>query len=364
MTTKPDLTRTWAAGAPGGNIEDPDITVPGKFDAGWAAEIPPFENFNFLQQLFSQGLANLNEQGIFQYDVVTDYPVDGLAKGTDGNTYRVLITNGPATSVVDPVGDLTDTWILAVTNYEDMKGGRKNLLINAAFRINERNYVSGTATTSANQFTVDRWRVVVSGQSVTFSALGTDNTLTCPAGGLASTVEAGDVDGGDYVIFWEGTATCTVGGIARNKGETFTLVANTNVIVEFRGGTLKHPQLETGTFKTVFEFLRRYVDLQICKFYGRSYNGSNAAGQVVATTAGRYSVSLGDGMRIAPTLTLVVSNGSVTNAIGSNLAVTSLTSTGNSKEHARLLASVASGLVVGNASQILLGNFFLDSELV
>ena len=105
MTTKPDLTRVWAAGAPGANVEDPDITVPGKFDAGWEAEIPPFENFNFLQQLFTQGLAHFNEQGIGIYDAVTDYPVNGLTKGSDGNIYKALIVNGISSTPVDPVGD-------------------------------------------------------------------------------------------------------------------------------------------------------------------------------------------------------------------------------------------------------------------
>ena len=100
MTTKPDLTRTWASGAPGGNIEDPDVTVPGKFAAGWTAEIPPFENFNFLQQLFTQGLAHNNEQGINSWDTDTVYPVGALVKGSDGIVYKALISqngNDPIT---------------------------------------------------------------------------------------------------------------------------------------------------------------------------------------------------------------------------------------------------------------------------
>lgn len=121
MTTKPsNLTRTWAAGAPGGNVVDPDTTTPGKFDDGCLAEIPPFEHFNFLQQLFTQALANLNEQGMFVYDAVTDYPVEGMAKGSDGAIYTVLIANGPASSVVDPVGDATGTWFKIIA-LEELK---------------------------------------------------------------------------------------------------------------------------------------------------------------------------------------------------------------------------------------------------
>ena len=110
MTTKPDLSRVWAAGAPGGNVVDPDVTTPGKFDAGWQAEVPPFEHFNFLQKLFTQGLAYNNEQGINVYSADTDYPIGGYVKGSDLNTYRCVVANGPSSSVVDPVGDTGGTW--------------------------------------------------------------------------------------------------------------------------------------------------------------------------------------------------------------------------------------------------------------
>ncbi len=84
---KPDLTRVWAANAPAGNIIDPDNTIPGKFGSGWLAEVPPFEHFNFIQKLQTEGLAHINEQGIPVWDANTVYPVDGLAKGSDGNIY-------------------------------------------------------------------------------------------------------------------------------------------------------------------------------------------------------------------------------------------------------------------------------------
>lgn len=108
--SKPNMTRVWAAGAPVGNIEDPDVTSAGKFDDGWLAEIPPFENFNFLQKLFTQSAAYLNEQGIGVYDAITDYPIGGVTKGSDGNLYTALVVNGPATTIKDPVGDTTGKW--------------------------------------------------------------------------------------------------------------------------------------------------------------------------------------------------------------------------------------------------------------
>lgn len=90
MTDKPDLTRVWAEGAPSGNVVDPDTTTPGKFANGWQAEVPPFEHFNFIQKLQTQGLAHINEQGIPVWDADTVYPVDGIVKASNGKIYKSL----------------------------------------------------------------------------------------------------------------------------------------------------------------------------------------------------------------------------------------------------------------------------------
>lgn len=106
--TKPNLTRVWAETAPGGNIVDPDVSDPGKFAAGWVAEIPTFENFNFLQQVFTEGLGHFNEQGIGVWDADTVYPLGGLAKGSDNQIYFcVFEQNGN-----DPVSDDSTNWVL------------------------------------------------------------------------------------------------------------------------------------------------------------------------------------------------------------------------------------------------------------
>jgi len=106
MTNKPNLTRVWAKTAPGGNVVDPDTVTAGKFNAGWQAEVPPFEYFNFIQKQVTEGLAHINEQGIAVWDEVTTYPVGGLAKGSDGNVYKTLVSqNGN-----DPVSDNGTNW--------------------------------------------------------------------------------------------------------------------------------------------------------------------------------------------------------------------------------------------------------------
>jgi len=102
--TKPDLTRVWAAGAAPANVVDPDSVVPGKYAAGWTAEIPPFEYFNYLQQQFSGGLAVLNENGILYWDAVTAYEAGALVS-VGGLVYRAVSSN----SGVDPSADTAQT---------------------------------------------------------------------------------------------------------------------------------------------------------------------------------------------------------------------------------------------------------------
>ena len=143
----------------------------------------------------------------------------------------------------------------------------RNLIINGAGRINQRGYVSGTATVGANQFTLDRWFVVTSGQSLTFTGTDAGRVMTAPAGGVSQVIEGANIVGGTYVINWTGTATCTVGGTARAKGDTFTLTANTNITVTFTSGTFGEVQIEAGDVATPFERIKFQQDTANCEWY-------------------------------------------------------------------------------------------------
>ena len=48
---------------------------------------------------------------VVDYVATFDYAIRDYAKGTDGLLYRTAIVNGPSTSVVNPVGDVTGTWL-------------------------------------------------------------------------------------------------------------------------------------------------------------------------------------------------------------------------------------------------------------
>ena len=143
----------------------------------------------------------------------------------------------------------------------------RNLIINGSGRINQLGYSSGTATGSDNEFALDQWFVRLTGQNLTFTGTDAGRTMTAPAGGAAQVIDGPNVAGGTYVINWTGTATCTVNGTSRAKGDTFTLGSNTNVIVIFSSGTFTNVQLELGTVPTVFERIDRGSELAICQQY-------------------------------------------------------------------------------------------------
>lgn len=145
--------------------------------------------------------------------------------------------------------------------------GMRNKIINGNFQVNQRAYVSGTNVGAANTYTLDRWRVVTSGQNITFTASGNGNLVTAPAGGLEQVIEGVNIEGGTYVLNWTGTATATVNGTARAKGESFTLTTNTNATVRFSSGTVGLVQLEPGTVATPFEHRPYSVEEALCKRY-------------------------------------------------------------------------------------------------
>ena len=183
--------------------------------------------------------------------------------------------------------------------------GLRNLIINGNFAINQRNYASGSAVPAANTYTLDRWRVVTSGQSATFTTTGNGRTVTAPSGGVEQVIEGASIGGGSYVINWTGTATCTVNGIARATGETFTLTAGNNATVRFSSGTVSVVQLEPGTVATVFEARPIGLELMLCQRYFYAHSQTLRFLKPFATsTYGQVFFPVE--MRVAPTVSNIV----------------------------------------------------------
>jgi hypothetical protein len=152
--------------------------------------------------------------------------------------------------------------------------GFRNLIINGNPVINQRGYVSAAATSGANQYTVDRWRVVTSGQNLTFTTTAGVCTATAPAGGVEQVVEGASIIGGSYTLNWEGTATATIDGNAVAKGGVVTLTGGSNATVRLTGGTFTRVQLEPGRIATAFEERPRGIELLLCqRYYEKGFAG-------------------------------------------------------------------------------------------
>jgi hypothetical protein len=145
--------------------------------------------------------------------------------------------------------------------------GMRNLLINGNPIVNQRGYVSGTATSGANQYTLDRWRVDTSGQSITWTDSNNVRTVTAPAGGVEQVIEGLNIISGTYTLSWTGTATASVNGDAMTNGGQVTLTGGTNATVRFSGGTFALAQLEVGSVATPFERRSFGQELRLCERY-------------------------------------------------------------------------------------------------
>jgi hypothetical protein len=146
-------------------------------------------------------------------------------------------------------------------------GGFRNLIINGNPIINQRSYVSGAAVGAANTYTLDRWRVVTSGQSVSWADSAGIRTVTAPAGGMEQVIEGASNLGGVHTISWTGSATATVGGSAVTNGGQVTLTGGANVTVRMIGGTWSQLQLEPGSQATPFERRPLAAEQALCERY-------------------------------------------------------------------------------------------------
>lgn len=181
-----------------------------------------------------------------------------------------------------------------------------NLLINAGFRINQREYVLGTATTAANQYTLDRWRVDTAGQALTLSNTGNSISATAPAGGMSQIVEGINIITGNHVLTWQGTATAQVNGTNVTTGTPFALVGGAPATIRFLNGTVLQPKLGQGDTASGYAVTDYGAELLRCQRYFEwvAADGGGSAwtpGDVVNTP-----VQFKATKRVIPTLGAVV----------------------------------------------------------
>jgi hypothetical protein len=181
--------------------------------------------------------------------------------------------------------------------------GLVNLLDNAGFVVNQRSYVSGSAVAAPSTYTLDRWRVVTSGQSASWSDSAGVRTLTAPAGGIEQVIEGSRVAADTYVLAWTGTASATVNGNAVANGGTIALSGGANVTVRFSNGTVALPQLQRGRVATPFEWRHPALEIALCQRYAERIRWGIQFSAALAGEGGGAPVAFAVPKRAAPTLT-------------------------------------------------------------
>lgn len=265
------------------------------------------------------------------------------------NATSMILPGGA--SVTTAAGDVATAICLGSGNWQVLTYQRApvpsattNMLINPNFVINQRSYTSGAATTGANQYVVDRWRVVVSGQALSWSDSAGVRTITAPAGGVEQVIEDADVIGAagkSYVLSWSGTATATVNGSSVTSGQSIaSITGGSAVTIRFTNGTVSQPQFEAGTYATPFQNRPRQLELALCQryyeaaaFYGSNYG--TAAASIDNTIYFRVP------KRTAPTIAF--SNVSYANASGISAPVV------DSQRYLIRYASTAAGMATASA---------------
>jgi len=75
-------------------------------------DFPQRIQFNQLFRYLSAFAKELNQGGpILEYSALIDYIPGAIVYGSDGLPYSCIVANGPASSVVNPVGDVSGTWL-------------------------------------------------------------------------------------------------------------------------------------------------------------------------------------------------------------------------------------------------------------
>jgi hypothetical protein len=103
-STRYTVPAEWANAAAPANIVEPS---PAKQDAGFVAEKPLFENFNWAWQMFTNMLKNAEQYGVMQWRSTTEYQLKGLSFGSDGRIYQ---SQTGANIGNDPVLDSGTNW--------------------------------------------------------------------------------------------------------------------------------------------------------------------------------------------------------------------------------------------------------------
>jgi hypothetical protein len=229
-------------------------------------------------------------------------------------------------------------------------------VINGNFAINQH-AVSGTVTLAAGVYGHDGWKAGAAGATYTFATSAGVTTLTITAGSLQQVIRGVDLRTQTYIMTWGGSAHGKIGaGSYDTTGVTSAVTGGSDLTIEFNTGTLSRVMLEPGDVESPFEDRVDYAEEILC--LGRLQvidlvdAGWFASGFCDTTTLAQ--APFGFFPKIAsPTITFggSASDWYVRHPI-SNTPCTAITAVASSNTHAKITATVASGLTAGRGCAV------------
>ena len=89
--TKPTVLPAWGESAGGADVLQPTNA---EIQAGWSlSNVPPSrKRFNWILKYLAQGVRYMMQMGIPVWDSTEDYPVNARVMGSDGKTYKCILT--------------------------------------------------------------------------------------------------------------------------------------------------------------------------------------------------------------------------------------------------------------------------------
>ena len=108
IQNKPNM--NYGVWADNGNIEIPSSE---KVEQGWVIEKPLNETMNWLQNRSDRMLQYLNQRGIPEWDINTEYPVNSFV-ARSGTIYRAISQNQDTDPTLNP-----DIWEVAFVSNRD-----------------------------------------------------------------------------------------------------------------------------------------------------------------------------------------------------------------------------------------------------
>lgn len=207
------------------------------------------------------------------------------------------------------------------------------------------------------------------GQTVTVSFVGAASTTTSVTLYLFYSTSADNPAAGSWTAI--SSSNFSVGTSYGTYSATFTVPSNALTIMPqiittstVTSGTIIYitgVQLEKGSTATSFDYRPYGTELQLCQRYLPSLtNNSYFTGQCASTTTGFVPVKFPVTARTAATgITVLSGTNYVTNVSVGVIATTALTFNASGLDTGTVAFSVASGLVAGNATMLILGNTLL-----